>query len=163
MNEPEIFSDHIDDDKKSPECNKSLSRMNKSELYELSKRLVKENMRLQLFVNSTDELHTQNEKTIKELKKDNKLKDEIISLHEQGLSLDDEEVQKLVQENEKLKEDSSGETVERIEFLEKQYMKLKEENKELKEKDKKSKEIFKELVEWYESCKNDSEEEDEDE
>jgi len=103
MNEPEIFSDHIDDDKKSPECNKSLSRMNKSELYELSKRLVKENMRLQLFVNSTDELHTQNEKTIKELKKDNKLKDEIISLHEQGLSLDDKEVQKLVQENERTK------------------------------------------------------------
>ena len=53
----EIFSDHIDDNEETVECNKSLSKMNKSELYELSKRLVNENHKLQLFVNSSDELH----------------------------------------------------------------------------------------------------------
>ena len=115
----EIFSDRIDDNKESPECNKSLSKMNKSELYEFSKKLVKENQKLQLFVNTSDELHKYNQNTkldmskkIKELEKDNvknverieflekqyiklkednKLKDGIISLHEQGLSGDDED------------------------------------------------------------------------
>ena len=172
---PEIFSDRIDDNKESPECNKSLSRMNKSELYELSKRLVKENMRLQLFVNSTDELHKHNENTkldmskkIKELQKDNKklkflnscgdnienverieflekeyiklkednkLKDEIIYLHEQGLSGDDVEV-------EELKEKYATVCID--------YDKLAEDHEELKEKDKKAKEIFKLMGEWYE-------------
>ena len=152
----EIFSDRIDDNKESPECNKSLSKMNKSELYQLSKRLVNENMRLQLFVNSTDELHKHNQNTkldmskkIKELEKDNienverieflekeyiklkednKLKDEIIYLHEQGLSGDDVEV-------EELKEKYATVCID--------YDKLAEDHEELKETDKKAKEIFK--------------------
>ena len=148
----EIFSDHIDDNEDTVECNKSLSKMNKSELYQLSKRLVNENQKLQLFVNTSDELHKQNENTkldmskkIKELEKDNELKDEIISLHEQDLSRDDVEVEELKEK----------------------YDKLAEENEELKEKDKKEKEIFKLMGEWYEDNiighLPESEEEDEEE
>tara|TARA_R110000787_G_scaffold145274_2_gene259094 strand:+ start:1384 stop:1854 length:471 start_codon:yes stop_codon:yes gene_type:complete len=148
----EIFSDHIDDNEETVECNKSLSKMNKSELYQLSKRLVNENQKLQLFVNTSDELHKQNENTkldmskkIKELEKDNELKDEIISLHEQDLSRDDVEVEELKEK----------------------YDKLAEENEELKEKDKKAKEIFKLMGEWYEDNiighLPESEEEDEEE
>ena len=192
----EIFSDHIDDNEESPESNKSLSKMNKSELYELSKRLVNENQKLQLFVNTSDELHKQNQKTKlhmskkikklekdneelknlrvvkqtkekiqqlqewgeyqlklkKELEEDNKLKDGIISLHEQGLSHDDVEV-------EELKEKYSTVCID--------YDKLAEDHEELKEKDKKAKEIFKLMGEWYEDNiighLPESEEEDEEE
>ena len=192
----EIFSDHIDDNEESPESNKSLSKMNKSELYELSKRLVNENQKLQLFVNTSDELHKQNQKTKlhmskkikklekdneelknlrvvkqtkekiqqlqewgeyqlklkKELEEDNKLKDGIISLHEQGLSHDDVEV-------EELKEKYCTVCLD--------YDKLAEDHEELKEKDKKAKEIFKLMGEWYEDNiighLPESEEEDEEE
>ena len=192
----EIFSDHIDDNEETVECNKSLSKMNKSELYEFSKKLVKENQKLQLFVNTSDELHKQNQKTKlhmskkikklekdneelknlrvvkqtkekiqqlqewgeyqlklkKELEEDNKLKDGIISLHEQGLSHDDVEV-------EELKEKYCTVCLD--------YDKLAEDHEELKEKDKKAKEIFKLMGEWYEDNiighLPESEEEDEEE
>ena len=166
----EIFSDHIDDNEESPECNKSLSRMNKSELYEFSKKLVKENQKLQLFVNTSDELHKYNQNTkldmskkIKELEKDNvknverieflekqyiklkednKLKDGIISLHEQGLSRDDVEVEELKEKVKELEKEYCSVCID--------YDKLAEDHQELKEKDKKSKELFKLMGEWYE-------------
>ena len=193
----EIFSDRIDDNKESPECNKSLSKMNKSELYEFSKKLVKENQKLQLFVNTSDELHKYNQNTkldmskkIKELEKDNvknverieflekqyiklkednKLKDGIISLHEQGLSRDDVEVEELKEKVKELEEDNEDYHF-KINDLEKEienYEKLAEDHEELKEKDKKAKEIFKLMGEWYEDNiighLPESEEEDEEE
>jgi len=182
----EIFSDHIDDDEESPKSNKSLSKMNKTELYQFSKELVKENMRLQLFVNSTDELHKHNENTKLDMSKKIKELEKEISLYKQSLSRDDVEVEelkekyctvcldydKLAEDHEELKEkvkelEEDNEDyhfkINDLEEASEDYEELKEENEKLKEKDKKSKEIFKELVEWYESCKNDSEEEDEDE
>ena len=117
----EIFSDHIDDNEETVECNKSLSKMNKSELYQLSKRLVKENMRLQLFVNSTDELHKHNENTKLDMSK---------------------KIKELQKENEELKENYCDVCLD--------YDKLAEDHEELKEKDKKAKEIFKLMGEWYE-------------
>jgi len=96
----EIFSDNIDDNEEPAECNKSLSKMNKSELYQLCKKLVNENHKLQLFVNTSDELHKQN----------------------QNIKLD----------------------------MSKKIQKLEKDIEELKEKDKKAKEIFKLMGEWYE-------------
>jgi len=226
----EIFSDHIDDDEESPKSNKSLSKMNKTELYQFSKELVKENMRLQLFVNSTDELHKHNENTkldmskkIKDLEKEienyEKLAEqspdleigEAIDLHikqvceeefdfdgatnlediqenytqlnEDKDNLEDKIVEQDVEiSNLKLeleeaksyeksfnevkanKDDIEEDLSEEINNLQKEirelkekhctvcldYDKLAEDHEELKEKDKKAKEIFKLMGEWYE-------------
>ena len=138
MNEPEIFVDHIVDTPRK----RSLSKMRKPELYEYTKDLFKENAKLLKenanlkFLNSVGD-NIENverieflEKEYIKLKEDNKLKDEIIYLHEQGLSGDDVEV-------EELKEKYATVCID--------YDKLAEDHEELKEKDKKSKEIFKEL------------------
>jgi len=165
----EIFSDHIDDNEETVECNKSLSKMNKSELYQLSKRLVNENHKLQLFVNTSDELHKQNQnikldmsKKIKELEKE-------ICLYKQSISRDDVEVEELKEKVKELEEDNEDYHF-KINDLEKEienYEKLAEDHEELKEKDKKAKEIFKLMGEWYEDNiighLPESEEEDEEE
>tara|TARA_R110000850_G_scaffold222709_1_gene348575 strand:- start:182 stop:634 length:453 start_codon:yes stop_codon:yes gene_type:complete len=143
--------------------NKSLSKMNKTELYEFSKELVKENMRLQLFVNSTDELHKHNENTkldmskkIKELEKDNE------ELKELGYRMD-EKINNLQNVDDKLNETHRLVGEDLLEDI----INLQKENEELKEKDKKAKEIFKLMGEWYEDNiighLPESEEEDEEE
>ena len=143
--------------------NKSLSKMNKTELYEFSKELVKENMRLQLFVNSTDELHKHNENTkldmskkIKELEKDNE------ELKELGYRMD-EKINNLQNVDDKLNETHRLVGEDLLEDI----INLQKENKDFKEKDKKAKEIFKLMGEWYEDNiighLPESEEEDEEE
>jgi len=203
----EIFSDNIDDNEEPAECNKSLSKMNKSELYQLCKKLVNENHKLQLFVNTSDELHKQNqnikldmskkieklEKDIEELKnlrvvrqtkeKIQKLQNENDKLNEDKDNLEDKIVEQDVEiSNLKLdleeaksyeksfnkvkanKDDIEEDLSEEINNLQKEirelkekhctvcldYDKLAEDHEELKEKDKKAKEIFKLMGEWYE-------------
>jgi len=79
---PEIFSDNIESPVRKEEKQKSLSKMKKPELYELCKKLVEENKKLQLFTNSSDELlqtYMKNEKElqikINKLEYDNNLLD----------------------------------------------------------------------------------------
>jgi len=124
----EIFSDHIDDNEEPPKSNKSLSKMNKSELYEFSKKLVKENQKLQLFVNSSEE------------DKDN-LEDKIVEqdVEISNLKLELEEAksyEKSFNEVKANKDDIEEDLSEEINNLQKEI-------RELKEKDKKAEEIFK--------------------
>jgi len=105
----EIFSDHIDDNEETVECNKSLSKMNKSELYQLCKKLVNENHKLQLFVNTSDELHKQNQnikldmsKKIKKLEKDiEELKNlRVVRQTKEKIQKFEEKIQELEEDNE---------------------------------------------------------------
>jgi len=161
----EIFSDHIDDNEETAECNKSLSKMNKSELYQLCKKLVNENTKLQLFVNTSDELHKQNEnikldmsKKIKELEKDNMENVERIEFLEKQYMKLKKEINNLEKNNQELKElgykmdEKLEKETHRLvgEDLLENIINLEKENKDLKEKDKKAKEIFKLMGEWYE-------------
>ena len=95
----EIFSDHIDDDKESPKSNKSLSKMNKSELYQFSKELVKENQKLK-FLNSCGD----NVERIEFLEKQYiKLKEQINNLEKENRDLKEkdkkaEEIFKIIED-----------------------------------------------------------------
>jgi len=67
------------------------SRLNKKQLYEEYKILQKENMKLQLFLNNSENVRNKQkiymdclEEENKQLQEENKLKDEIIGLHESG-------------------------------------------------------------------------------
>jgi len=88
---PEIFSDNIKSPVRKEEKQKSLSKMNKPELYELSKKLVEENKKLQLFNNSSDELlqtYMKNEKEL--LEKINKLDKSVRELFNEKKELEKE-------------------------------------------------------------------------
>lgn len=170
----EIFSDHIDDNEETPKSNKSLSKMNKSELYQFSKKLVNENHKLQLFVNTSDELHKQNENTKLDMSKKIKELEKEISLYKKSLPHDDVEVEELKEkyctvciDYDKLAEDHE-ELKEKVKELEEDnedyHFKINDLEKEIenyetaadrragedKEKDKKTKELFKLMREWYE-------------
>ena len=135
--EPEIFSDDI----KSPvkeQKQKSLSKMKKPELYELCKKLVEENKKLQLFNNSSDELlqtHMKNEKKLLEdLKwKDNDLyyatkqrnSDKMFIEHQLKLKKELQNDKKELEDTLKLKEEEVGMLVYENSDLKKENNKLK--------------------------------------
>jgi len=125
MSEPEIFSDNITSPKEEKKV-KSLSKMTKPELYEFSKELVKENMKLK-FLNSVgdnqetvekieflenkildlekeiEELENDNEELIEKFKKENNKVCNLVSKIHQTFS--PEECKRIVKENEELKKE----------------------------------------------------------
>ena len=138
MSEPEIFSDNIKSPVKKEEKQKSLSKMNKPELYELCKKLVEENKKLQLFNNSSDELlqtHMKNEKKLLEdLKwKDNDLyyatkqrnSDKMFIEHQLKLKKELQNDKKELEDTLKLKEEEVGMLVYENSDLKKENNKLK--------------------------------------
>ena len=136
MSEPEIFSDNITSPNEEQKKVKSLSKMNKPELYEFCKELVKENMKLK-FLNSVGDNQENVDKIeflenkIKDLEKqvedyDTDLYDTRKSDEHNECEIKDltERVEELEEENEELEGDKE-ELEERVSQLEEENMKLK--------------------------------------